>query len=337
MSTQTPAPVLIIGGSGIVGAQAAKMLRRFHPNLPIAIGGRNLAKAEAVAQEIGGAEAVQIDISRRGLGLPSGARYSAVAVFLKDDTLNALRYAQQAGIPHISVSSGSFEVGPEMALYIHNARSAPVLMASNWLAGAATLPALHFAKDFSSITSIEIAAVLDEQDMGGPAAAADFERLTSAAPHPLFLQNGRWTWMMNGGAARKVTDVDGTEVAAQGYAPLDVLSLAGATDAQSIRFDLVYGESASRRQGKPFSTAIMIEIAGKKSDGTLIHTRHELVHPKGQAPLTALGVTLAVERLLGLAGGAAVPPGLYLPELLIDPSYMVLRLEEIGTEVRQVH
>jgi hypothetical protein len=52
--------------------------------------------------------------------------------------------------------------------------------------------------------------------------------------------------------------------------------------------------------------------------------------------LTALGVTLAIERLLGLAGGAAVAPGLYLPEVLIDPAYMVQRLEEIGTEIRQV-
>lgn len=336
MSIQTPDPVLIIGGSGIVGAQAARMLRRFHPALPLAIAGRDLAKADAVARQLDNAEAVQVDIDRRGLGLPSGARYSAVAVFLKDHTLNALRYAQQAGIPHISISSGSFEIGPEMALYIHNARSAPVLMASNWLAGAATLPALHFAKAFSSIESIEIAVVLDEQDMGGPAAAADFERLTSAAPYPLFLQDGKWTWVMDGTAARKVTDVDGTEVAAQGYAPLDVLSLASATDAQSIRFDLVYGESASRRLGKPFSTAIIIEIAGEGVDGKPARTRHELVHPQGQAPLTALGVTLAVERLLGLAGSAPVAPGLYLPEVLIDPAYMMQRLEAIGTEVRQV-
>eukprot|EP01035_Chromulina_nebulosa_P012254 gene12254-16342_t len=41
----THAPVLIIGGSGIVGAQAARALRRLHPALPIAIGGRDMAKA----------------------------------------------------------------------------------------------------------------------------------------------------------------------------------------------------------------------------------------------------------------------------------------------------
>jgi hypothetical protein len=328
-------PVLIIGGSGIVGSQAAKALRLLHPDLPITIGGRDLKKAEAVAQEIGGADTAKINIERADLGLPAAAAYSAVVMFLKDDTLNSLKYAQAKGVPYLSISSGVFEVGPEVALYIHKPASAPILMDSNWLAGAATLPALHFARDFETIEAIEIAAIFDEQDMGGPAAYADFERLTTAAPHALILKDGRWLWAKGEAARRRVTDVDGTEVQAQAYSPLDVLSLAGATDARSIRFDLVYGQSASRRHGKPFSTAIIIEIAGKQKDGTRARVRHELVHPAGQAPVTALGVAVAVERLLGLAGGAPVAPGLYLPEILIDPAYMVRRLQEFGTQFRR--
>lgn len=50
MTTIAKKPVLIIGGSGIVGSQAARTLRRLHPDLPIAIGGRDLAKAETVAR-----------------------------------------------------------------------------------------------------------------------------------------------------------------------------------------------------------------------------------------------------------------------------------------------
>jgi hypothetical protein len=324
--------VLIIGGSGIVGSQAAKALRRLHPDLPITIGGRDLKKAEAVAREIGGADTAKIDLERADLGLPAEAAYSALAPFLKDDTLNSLRYAQAKGVPYLSISSGVFELGPETALYIHKPASAPILLDSNWLAGAATLPALHFAKDFESIEAIEIAAVLDEQDMGGPAAYADFERLTTAAPQPLILKNGRWAWAKGEEAVRRLKGVDGTEMEAQAYSPLDVLSLAGATDARSIRFDLVYGESAGRRRGGHFSSEIIIEIAGKQKDGTHARVRHELVHPAGQAPMTALGVAVGIERLLGLAGGAPVAPGLYLPEVLVDPAYMVRRLQEFGTQ-----
>ncbi len=54
------------------------------------------------------------------------------------------------------------------------------------------------------------------------------------------------------------------------------------------------------------------------------------MQPEGQAPLTALGIALAVERLLGLEGGDASAPGLYLPEVLIDPAYYVRRMKEFG-------
>lgn len=336
MSNQHPAPVLVIGGSGVVGAQAAAMLRRFHPALPLAIGGRNRAKAERVAASLRDASAVHVDIDVPGLALSEDARFSAIVVFVKDAALNALDYAQRHGLPHVSVSSGVFEVGPEMARHIHRPTAAPILMASNWLAGAATFPTLVFARDFRRIDTIAIAAVLDEEDMGGPAAYADFDRLTTAAPHALMLKDGRWLWATGADAARNVRDVGGNEVVASAYSPLDVLSLAETTGAPNIRFDLVYGQSSSRRRGEPFSTEIIIEIDGEGADGDRLGRRYELVHPDGQAPLTALGVTLAVERLLGLAGGSPVAPGLYLPEVLIEPAYALQRMREIGTTVRQV-
>jgi hypothetical protein len=330
MSTKTD-PVLIIGGSGIVGSQAARALRRLHPDLPIAIGGRDLAKAQAVAAETGGAAGVRVDLNRPDLGQPDGAAHSAVAMFLKDDTLNSMRYAQDRGLPYVGISSGTFEIGPEVALFVHRPTSAPILMASQWLAGAATLPTLHLAGAYETIEVIRISALLDEEDMGGPAAYADYERITGGAPAALRLQDGRFAWVAGDEAASRLRSVDGTEVAAQAYSPLDIVSLAAATDARSIRFDLAVAESASRRRGEPFSTEIAIEIEGRRRDGGTRRIRQEIVHPAGQAPLTALGVALGLERLLGLAGGPPVAPGLYLPEvLMIDPAYFVRRMAEFG-------
>ncbi len=335
MSANTTEPVLIIGGSGIVGSLAAKALRRLQPDLPITIGGRDLIKANAVAKEIGGANAAQIDLQRPDLGQPSDRSYSAMAIFVKDDTLNSLKYAQANRVPYLSVSDGTFEIGPTVARYIHNPTRAPILMDSHWLAGAATLPILYFARAFQTLERIDIAVLLDEQDMGGPAAYADYERITTAAPNALTLKDGRFVWVSGTDAASTFTSVDGVDVQAQAYAPLDIISLAAATDATSIRLDLALGESASRRRGEPFSTEIIIDMVGKLKDGTTGHVRHEIVHPEGQAPLTALGVAVGIERLLGLAGGAPVSPGLYLPEVLIDPGYMVRRLEEFGTHIRR--
>ncbi|MGN8024069.1 NAD(P)-dependent oxidoreductase [Phyllobacterium sp. 22229] len=335
MSTTTTAPVLIIGGSGFVGAQAAQTLRKLHPDLPIAIGGRDLAKAEFVARSLGSAEAVAIDLDRADLGQPGGKAFSAIVLFVKDETLNSLKYAQAHRLPYLSVSSGVFEVGPEMAHYIHKPNSSAILMASTWLAGSATFPALQAARDFSRIDDITIAAVLDEQDMGGPAAFADFERLTQSAPNPLALKSGKWRWVTGENATRQFTDIDGTKVEASAYAPLDVLSLGVTTGAHSIRFDMAYGQSASRRRGEAFSTEIVIEISGQLKTGEETTARLDIVHPQGQAPLTALHVALAVERLLGLAGGEKVAPGLYFPDGLMEPDYVVARMQEFGAVLRR--
>jgi len=334
MPARSTKPVLIIGGSGVVGAQAAKALRRLHPELPISIGGRNLAKAEAVAREIGHANAVAIDLSRSDLGQPAGKTYSAIAMFLKDDTMHSLDYAQANGLPYLSVSSASFEIGPEVAWFIRRPASAPILMASNWLAGVATFATLRFAAAFETLETIEISLVLDEKDMGGPAAYVDYERITQAAASAQILKNGQWMWATGDDAARRFKDSGGAEQQGQAYAPLDMLSLGAATDAHSIRVDLAVGESASRRRGEPFSTEIIVEMSGLlKRSGQPGRTRHVLVHPGGQAPVTAVGVALGIERLLGLAGGAAVPPGLYLPDVLIEPGYALRRLQEAGLQV----
>lgn len=113
----THKPVLIIGGSGFVGALAARTLRKLHPTLPIAIGGRNFDKAETVAREIGNAEAVIVDLERKDLGIPANKSFSAIAMFVYDNTLNALHYAQTKAVPYLSVSTGIQEIGPEIALY----------------------------------------------------------------------------------------------------------------------------------------------------------------------------------------------------------------------------
>jgi hypothetical protein len=329
----THAPVLIIGGSGIVGARAARTLRRLQPALPIAIGGRDMAKASRVAAETGNATAVAVDLNHPSLGFPSTIPFSAVATFLKDDTLNSLKFAQARGIPYLSVSSGTFEMAPEVAQYIHHPGRSAVLMASQWLAGAATFPILHYASEFASLDTISIGVVLDDEDMGGPAAYADYDRITGTAPNALVLRQGRFEWLQKEEGSGTLTSVDGVAMSTQAYSPFDIVGLAAATKAHSIQLDLATGVSASRRRGEPFSTEIIIELGGIRQDGSSATVRHEIVHPQGQAPLTALGVALGLERLLGLAGGAPVQPGLYLPEVLIAPSYAVHRMEEYGARI----
>lgn len=321
--------VLILGGSGQAGAGAAAILRRWHPTLPLTIAGRDLDRARRVADELGVATAVTIDLRREDLGLPAGHDHSAVVAALWDSRLHGLRYAQDRGLPYLSLSSGLTDIAPEVVAGGQRAGAAPILLASHWYAGVIVLAALDLAGEFGRIDTIRVDGVLDELDIGGPAATADMERLTAATSAGLVRRDGVFDWVGGPDARVEVTSADGTVLPGQIVPTLDVPSLAVATGAPNVRFAFAVGESAGRRRGEPASTEIRIDLEGEDPTGAPLSRSRHLLHPEGQRPLTALGVALGVERLLGLRG-EAVAPGIHTPEALIDPAYAVERLVEIG-------
>jgi hypothetical protein len=323
------ASVLIMGGSGQAGSAAAAVLRRWHPTLPLTIAGRDLGRAQRVADELGGATAVSIDLRRSDLGLPAGHSHSAVVAAVWDNRLNGLRYAQDRGLPYLSISNGLVEIAPEVVAGGQRADAAPILLASHWYAGLVVLAALEFAKEFDRIDTIRIGAVLDEMDSGGPAGMTDVQRLMVATSAGLVRRDGVFTWVGDPDAQAEVPSVDGTALPGQSIPILDVPSLAIATGAPNVRFDFAVGESASRRRGEPASTEVGINLEGVDLTGAPHRTGHYLLHPAGQRPLTALGIALGVERLLGLRG-EPVAPGIHTPEALIDSAYAVKRMTEIG-------
>ena len=328
------APVLILGGTGVVGRRTVTTLRQLHPDVPLAIAGRDQRKCRALATELGNTGVVEVDLGRADLALEPQASYSAVVALLKENTLNPLRYAQAHGLPYLSMADGAFEIGPAVAFHMHRPTSAPVLLASHWTAGMATLPALDFAGGFRTVRSIEIAVLLDPEDVIGPMANEDVEQLTRNSPRPLLLDDGTWRWVGEEIATRRVEDVAGEEVEVRAMSVLDVLSLAAATDARSVRFDFGMARTAGRRRGGAASHDMIIEIEGERPDGELDRLRIDIEAPQGTSGLTALGVALGIERLLGLTGGQPVAPGLYFPELIIDPDHALGRLAEFGGEVR---
>jgi hypothetical protein len=328
----SPHPILLVGGSGAVGRWAARFLRQAHPELPLLIGGRDLARAQDTAAAVGLAEGVALDLARDDLGL--GARpVSAVAVFFNDERIAGLRFAQDRGVPYLNIAPLLHEIGPEVAGYIHRPDAAPVVLGTEWLVGATTVPALEFAKAFGRLRSVSIGALLDEEDTGGPAQLVDLERLTKAAPAALARRDGTYVWLAGEEAETRIRALDGTEMAASALSPNDVVGLAMATGAPDVAFNLATGVSSSRRRGAAMSTEILIDLAGEDRAGRPLRTRHAVVHPDGQFPLTGFGVAMVLERLLGLDGAPAVPAGLYFPYQLLEPAAYLPRLERIGGQL----
>jgi hypothetical protein len=325
----TSDPILLMGGTGAIGRMTAQSLRDAHPDLPILIGGRDLAKSADVASNIGNAHGVLIDAEADDLGL--GARaVSAVAVFYSDASLAGLRFAQSRGVPHLGISSGIFEIAPEVAAYMHRPTASAIVLGYEWLVGATTVATLEFAKVFTRVDDIVIGALVDEQDGGGPAVAEDFERLSKLMPAALTRRDGAYMWRSGNDATATFRAIDGTEMQAAGFSSIDVAGLATVLDARNVQFDIATGVSSTRRAGGTKSTEIIIELSGRGQDHLPLRTRNAVFHPGGAAPLTVLGVTMILERLVGLDSRAPAPAGLYFPYQLITPTAFFERLEAAG-------
>lgn len=322
-------PVLILGGSGQAGSDTAALLRRWHPELPLTIAGRDIGRARRVADGLGGATAVTVDLRRGDLGLPAGHNYAAVVAALWDDRLNGLRYAQDHGVPYLSISSSLVEIAPEALAAAQRGNTSPILVVGHFCAGVVVLATLTSAREFDRIDTVRIGAVLDESDTGGPAGQADLERWAVATTAGTVRRDGVFTWVDGLDAEADVPRTDGVVLPGRSIAVLDVPSLALATGAANVRFDMAVGESAARCRGDAASSEIRIDLEGVDTSGAPLSSSRYLVHPAGQRPLTALGIALGVERQLGLRGEAA-PPGLHTPETLVDPAYAAERMAEIG-------
>jgi hypothetical protein len=184
-------PVLFVGGSGLVGRAALKWFRKMYPSVRVLVGGRNLQAASEVSQEVGSAEAVAIDLDRPRLGLGADVAVAAVVMLAPEAGLKGMSYAQDLGVPYLNINAALTEIGPELAMFAHHATAAPVVLASHWMAGAATFLALNSAKGFESVQSIKLGAIVDEQDSVGPAAIADMKRLHEQAPTTLVFEGGQ--------------------------------------------------------------------------------------------------------------------------------------------------
>lgn len=328
-------PILLMGGSGAIGHQTARALRAANPDMPLLIGGRDLAKVQQAAEQIGGAQGVVIDAAAADLGLGNQS-VSGVVVFYMDHALAGLRFAQQRGVPHLSISSGVFEIAPQIATYMHTPDAAPIVLGYEWMVGATTVSTLHLAKAFSRVHDISIHALVDEQDGGGPTVAKDFEHLSKMLPAALTRRDGAYIWREGEDAKVSFRAVDGTQMQASGFSSIDVVGLAAATGAPNVQFNLASGVSSSRRQGQPMSTEIIIELAGEDLTGKPLRTRHATVHPAGAAALTGLSVAMLLERLLGLDGQPATAPGLYFPYQLLNAGAYLQRLGKEGGELREL-
>ena len=163
-----PAALLIVGGYGLVGEQAARLLRERNPGLPLLLGGRNPERAQTLADAIG-ARAVAIDVtSERPLACVA-ERPAAVLAAVSDPRDYLLADAMRRGIPIADIN----RAGPASILdaVIAAAREQPaasVLLSGSWMAGVSAIAAAAAVRELGGALRVDITALASSDDKVGP-------------------------------------------------------------------------------------------------------------------------------------------------------------------------
>ena len=320
--------VLIAGGYGVVGAWIARELRAAHPGLDLVIAGRNPEHGAALAAEVN-AEAARLDVADPAAGLRQVGAVDLVVASLQDPGDNLAMAALAGGAGYITITQGPDSLS---FLAIASRRAGrPALVLSYWMAGALTLAALESAKALARVDRMELAALYDYADPIGPMTTSDSGEFFGASA--LIRRDGAWVRVDPSAAVRTVSRQQAPPFEARSMSMLDVFGLAATTGASNIRFDLGIGESLGTLSGGPASSEIYIDLWGQDRSGQPRALRTVVSDPKGQAHLTALGVVVGTERLLGLDGRPALEPGIAFPEDSIDCAEAMHRLRHFGVSI----
>lgn len=327
----TKYPILFAGATGVVGQQAIEWFRTINPEQAIYIGGRNMALADELALKVGNASSLVIDVERPNLGVDDCIELGAVMMLAPDSGTHGLRLAQNRKIPYMNVVTGMVEIGAELAEYALTT-SGPVLLASHWAAGAATFLALHLAEQFDSVSTLNIGVVLDPEDIYGPAAFEDMERLQSGVPSAFSYEDGKRKWLIEDAIHHKISTIDGREVIGTSFASLDTVSLRAVTGAKNIRFDIASEASSFRNTQDKAAAEIIVSITGSHA-GVESTRKLAIEFPRGQSALTGLCSSLLLNEFIK-KWQSDDKATLYTPESLgIKPAEFLGLLVDFGARI----
>lgn len=317
------APVLLIGGYGVTGKAVARLLRSRHPELSLTIAGRDLNAASAFAKEIG-ADASSVDLAEGDTGLDK-INASAVVVLAKDAGLYGLSWANNVGVPYIALSSAAFEHGIDVAHALSKPQNAPIIFAGHWFAGAVVLATLALSADFDKVDSVVAGVTIDRNGGGGgPASVADFARISRSSSATLARVDGAYVWETDAENRHVYRGASGELIEGSGAVSLDVASIGASLNAANVRVLESWGTSYYYTCTGIAADEVSIEVTGKRYGADDI-VRSVLTLPRTQSTLTAISIALMLERALGLDGGGLAKPGVYTPEIFMNPdSFMTL-------------
>lgn len=349
--------VLIAGGYGVVGSDIARLIRAYHPGIRILLGGRHPEKGRALAEELGNAEAVALDLSGKQPLLAEHEAPGAVIAAVHDSSNRLLDYAISNGAGLIEIARAGDELMRAMIFTAQRAPKKPVLFSSNWMAGIPAMLARETTADMDAVTRLDMSILFYGKDRGGPDSATAVDGIDA----PFIQRLGKvWQEVLPMTDPRKLRFPSGKKAKAYRVNMPDVLTLPLASGAASATVRLAVDSpinnflsmfllrsriwklipretrrSLVHNPGPGARHEVVIEAEGTGKDGKPAKRRLGLLDPQGQVHLTALGVLLQLERVLGLGGKEPLPAGICFPETAPDFERLHEMLAKEGVEIKR--
>ena len=347
--------ILIVGGYGVVGGQVTRLIRQRHPDIPLLIAGRNVAKAETLANELNTAHAVFIDTEQPA---PlNGLLPRAIVAVTNDPHDYLFQEALKAGIAYLDITRWTERLRStvDTAEAIH----APVLLSSAWMAGIPALISAAIAQHLTRVDSIDISVLYRLKDKSGPNSIEYMDRLVT--PFTIMLE-GELKQVYPLTDPRNVTFPSGYKSNVYRFDTPEQFTLPTTTGARTVSVRIAFDDMLSTRalvfltrtgiwkliSGKAFKSLrqkilynpgsganheIVIEVLGTEGDAQQKSIRATVSDPKGQAHLTAVGALIQLERLLGLDGEPPPLPAIVYPDTAPCINFALQFLVEHGVSI----
>ncbi|MCY1043211.1 saccharopine dehydrogenase [Corallococcus sp. bb12-1] len=347
--------VVLVGGYGVVGAQLAGLLRERHPDLPLLIAGRREEPARELAARLGGAEGVALEVRTPGALAALGGRPRAVLSLVNDPDDVLLMAASGDGVPVLDITRWTSRMMATVLRLSGAPPRAPVLLGSAWMAGLVPRLVALAAGRVGRLERVEVAIRFALADQAGPDSLEYMDRLGLSFE---VTEDGRERQVQPLTDGRRVTFSDGRATRVFRLDTPEQATLPRVLGARSVATRLGFDSGSAtwtlvvlQRLGilrllqHPRWTALRRTLlTGSNTGGEAAwvadvegergHVRIEVVDPKGQAHLTAVGALLGAERLLGLDGAPPPPAGVWFPEHEPRPEQTLATLRACGVEVR---
>lgn len=352
-------PVLIVGGYGIVGMQLAEIIRQEQPELGIILAGRSLDSANRAAEGFGNTTGAAVDMAHADPLTSLKQPVSAVIAVANDPHDNLLQAAIKRALPYIDITRWTERLNAAIHKTSVLELTAPVSLASSWMAGVSTIVTKALVAKLASVDTIDTSILFRLADKAGPNSIEYADRLS--IPFRVW-KNNKWKKAAPFSDPAVVQFPSGYEGKAYRFDEPSQESLSVYFDAKSVSsrigydspstngtmsflvnsglWKLISGNAFTKFRhsllyspGEGAAHEIVISVTGLGKDGDAISKRASILDPLGQTHLTALGAYAQLQETLGLSGRPARSPGIFLPENHADPDHFISLLGKHGVQI----